>query len=409
MSEFFNLSNPLLRSDPHVLFKKYASKGPIQRGLLAMPGYEDTWYFLGFEEARTLLKSGLHDPLYREDISGSTTEEVSLSKDRSLIWRCLSEWPLFQSPPLHTHRRALLTNLFKKNSVNRYRLSIQAIACDLLDKTSTHSKIEIQQEFSFPLAVSAITQTLGLIPPDIVWFKGLTRKIADVLDLGYTPESYTPGLHALNELVAYVEESVAWKHRHLSDDLLSQLLVSIDGEPNLAKNLVVSLITQMLFAGQETVADAIGNSVNLLSRYPDSLELLRSNPRLIENAIREILRYESSVQFTSPRIITHDMQFDDTKIRAGELTVVVLSACNRDNRRFKNPDHFDIKRDLSGTELSFGHGIHHCLGIHFAHMVMQVALEELLHKLPKDWILHRDVEWRNNATFRGPASLSLSL
>jgi cytochrome P450 len=406
---YFDPFDPLLRSDPYAVFRHHVGQGPIQRGGSSMPGYENTWYFFGFEEARQLLRSGLHMPVLRTEIFTQEISGIKLSEDRALLWQHLSEWPLFQNPPMHTHRRALVAHAFRDSSLKKLGSYIKATAGTLLDKALPNKTIEIQQEFSYPLAISAITRVLGLPPPDIAWLKGITRKMANVLDLGYVPAAYAPGISALNELIAYVEESIAWKRQHLSDDLLSQLLRPLEDNTTLGDNLVVTLVTQILIAGQETVSDGIGNGVNLFASHPDQLQLAQCNPQLIENAVQEILRFDSPVQFTSSRTVTSDMQFGDIQIAAGEITIVALGACNRDGRRFDNPDQFDIKRDLSGPELSFGHGIHYCLGVHFARMVMHIAFEELLGKLPKNWILNSPVQWRDNAVFRGPAALTLTL
>ena len=408
MTGFFDPLNPLLKSDPYALYKQYLANGSVQRGSPTMPGYENTWYVFGFEEARQLLKSSLHEPLHRVEMSAKETGDIPLSEDRALIWQHLSEWPLFQSPPLHTKRRALLAGAFQEPALKKLEAYLESTADKLLDKALNNNAVNIQQEFSYPLSVTAIAQVLGLPPPDIAWFKGITKKITAVLDLGYVPATYAPGIAALNEIIAYAEDAIKWKRQHLSDDLLSQLLRPIDDVAPLDDGVIVSLITMILITGQETVADGIGNGVNSLIAHPDQLKLARKNPGLIDNVVREILRFDSPLQFTSTRTITRDMHLGDIEIAPGEITIVALGACNRDGRRFHDPDHFDIRRDLSGSELSFGYGIHYCLGVHLARMVMRIAFLALFDKLPKTWALESPVEWRDNVVFRGPTALTLS-
>jgi cytochrome P450 len=407
MTIAFDPFSPLLKSDPYSFFRKNLVNGPIQRSKSAVPGHESTWYFLGFEEARLLLKSDLKAPLSKAN--ELYQEPNLLPENRALIWQHLSEWPLFQHPPLHTQRRALIANAFRRPALGKLESRIRSLAGNLLKEALTGNSIELQRTFSYPLAVTAINEVLGLPPPDILWFKELTKKIADFLDLGHTPGVYAPGMDALNELISYVEEAMVWKRQHLSDDLLSVLLRPLDNDVQLENNIIISLVTQILIAGQETMADGIGNGVNVFAAHPDQLDLARTNPQLIENTIQEILRFDSPVQFTSSRLTTRDLEFGDVRIAAGDMTIVALGACNRDSRRFQNPDQFNIQRDLSGPELSFGQGIHYCVGVHFARMVTAIAFQELFGKLPNNWILQSPVTWRNNAVFRGPAALTLRL
>ena len=407
-SSLFNPLDPNTRLHPYEVYKRYAQHGPIQRGHASIPGYENTWYFFGFEEARQVLKAPFHKPLFSNELPNKDND-TELIPDRSLIWRHLSEWPLFQNPPIHTARRALLMDAFKESNLATLEASIRQDADKLLDNSLSKSTCEIQQEFAYPLAVGAISKILGIPCPDIPWFKSITKKLADVLDLGYVPDAYAPGMAALNELITFTEEAIDRKKTHLADDLISQLIKPLNNESNLDHNIIVSLITQVLFAGQETVADSIGIAVHTLVSHPEQLTLLQNNPALLDNAIKEILRFDCPVQFTGSRAATEDFYFGEIKIAAGEPTIIALGACNHDARRFPNPEIFDIQRDLSGPELSFGYGIHYCLGVHLARMVMRIALEKLLERLPEIWAMDKPTIWRNNNVLRGPSSLTLRL
>lgn len=405
----FNPFDPSIKTEPYNGYRRYVEIGPIQRGYPSIPGHEDTWYFFGFEEARQALRAPLHKPLFNVNSAKPPSNDSILSNDRALIWQHLSEWPLFQNPPIHTARRALLADAFKEAHLEKLSHSIQLNADRLLDVALSQDSFEIQQNFAYPLAVAAISQVLGIPCPDVTWFKSTTKKLADVLDLGYVPAAYAPGMTALNELITYTEEAIDWKRSHLADDLLSQLVKPVNGDANPDHNTIVSLVTQVLFAGQETVADSIGIAVHTLANHPQQLALLQNNPALLDNAMKEILRFDCPVQFTGSRAASEDIQFGDIKIAAGETTIIALGACNHDKRRFTNPEVFDIQRDLSGPELSFGHGIHYCLGVHLARMVMRIALQTLLERLPKTWVLDRPTVWRDNNVLRGPSALTLRL
>lgn len=407
----FDPFDPQMKTDPYAVYRKVASLGPIQQGNASIPGYENAWYFFGFEEARQVLKAPFHKPLFGIGLPNRSTPEFSndFSIERAKIWQHLAEWPLFQNPPIHTARRALLVDAFKESRLAILEASIRHDADSLLNDALSKNTFEIQQGLAYPLAVRAISKVLGIPCPDIFWFKSTTKKLADVLDLGYVPNAYVPGMAALNELIAYTEEVIDWKKSHLANDLLSQLIkpLNVDNNPN--HNNIVSLVTQVLFAGQETVADSIGIAVHTLSNHPDQLSLLQNNSALLDNAIKEILRFDCPVQFTGSRAASEDINFGGINIAAGDTTIIAIAACNHDARRFHNPEIFNIQRDLSGPELSFGYGIHYCLGVHLARMVMRVALEKLLERLPQTWVLDSPTIWRNNNVLRGPSALTLCL
>lgn len=401
----FNPFDPQLKADPYALFKQYRENAPVSLGCSTSPGYADTWYFFGFEEARQLLRCKLSEP-------GKRAESALTHADaRSQIWKHLSGWPLFQDPPIHTHRRALLAGAFREPALARLQYAHKQHAEDLLQQFHRrgHQQIDIVTEFAYPLAVGAISRVLGIPAPDTTWFKAITRKISDVLDLGYVEAAYEPGLEALKALIAYVEEMIIWKSTHLGDDLLSALIRPDKGSPQLSAEVLTQMATQILFAGQETVADGIGNGVFACMEQPQQLALLRSKPELLANFTTEVLRYRNPVLFTGSRILEEDFTCGDISIKAGEPTIIALAACNRDSRRFTAPDQFNIQRDLGGTELSFGHGIHYCLGAHHARQVMQVGFAALLQHLPAEWQLASPVNWRPNSVLNGPLHLKLAL
>jgi len=401
----FDPFDPQLKSDPYGLFKQYRQNNPIQLGCSTTPGYADTWYFFGFEEARQLLRCDLHEPQKR--IEGLVPETPPDA--RAKIWQHLSGWPLFQDPPLHTSRRAMLASSFRDPALAILNHATEQHADVLLGNilAKNTDELDIQTEFAFPLAVAAIFRAVGIPAPDTAWFKNITRKLVNVLDLGYVSDAYEPGLAALNELIDFVQEMTRWKTSHLDNDLLSALIKTDAEGQKLADDVITQLITQILFAGQETVADAIGNGVHALVTNPDQLAKLRVNPALMSNLITEVLRYNNPVMFMGSRILPNDKKIGHIVIPAGQPTIVAVAACNHDPRRFDKPQQLDINRDLTNTELSFGHGIHYCLGAHYARQVMQIAFTALLDKLPQKWEIAAPAVWRPNTILRGPLSLRI--
>jgi len=401
----FNPSLISAQANPYQFLSQYSDIAAIQKGAPAIPGYSHTWYFFGFEESKKLLQSEFIEPNFRKDFQINDSEHEYLSPERLALWQHVANWPLFESPPLHTSRRALLAQSFRQATMLALASYIQAESDRLISQAMLKRYVNLQQEFIAPLAVSVISKVIGIPSPDSTWLKVNTYKISRAFDFGSTSQHYIEGLESLNLLVAFIKEMLIWKKQHLSEDLLSSLICKMDNVEPIDESVVISMMTQVLIAGQETISGLMGNGIYAFTKHAEQLTLLKENPSLIDNAVAEILRYDSSLLFTSTRVLKDNFTYGDIQIRAGETTSVVLAACNHDSRRYSNPSQFDIQRDLSGTELSFGHGIHYCIGSHLARLVTKIALQTLIKKLPNHWVLEEPVIWRSNNNMRGPTSL----
>jgi pimeloyl-[acyl-carrier protein] synthase len=208
-------------------------------------------------------------------------------------------------------------------------------------------------------------------------------------------------------IVAYFRDLVAQRRAVPTDDLISDLIAARDGTDRLSEDELLATCALLFFAGHETTVNLIGNGMLALLRNPDQLQLLCTQPELIDNAVEELLRYDSPVQRTF-RLAAEDVQFGNQRIRAGEQVMVMLGAANRDPRRFADPDRLDLLRVDAAQHLSFGGGMHYCVGAPLARMEAQVALTTLLQRLPGLRLRDEAPAWRPGLIFRGLRHLPLA-
>ena len=210
---------------------------------------------------------------------------------------------------------------------------------------------------------------------------------------------------ALRNFRAYFAELVAERRARPQDDLLSQLVHAEEEGERLTDDELLANMTFLFGAGHETTQNLIGNARNLLARRPEQYRRLRAEPELITNAVEEFLRYEPPVQVTG-RTAVDGIELDGLTVEQGERWILLLAAANRDPARFEDPDRLDVGRP-DVRPLSFGGGIHHCLGAALARVEGQEAIGGFARTFASVEAERDDVEWRENFTLRGPRTLPL--
>jgi hypothetical protein len=309
-------------------------------------------------------------------------------------------------PPAHTRQRALMTKAFTPRILERIRGQIQQLTEDLVGPWQKTGQIELVHALAHPLPITVILQLLG-IPAEIA---GHVSASSAAISEFFSLIVPAPGqLMRLAETLRTSSEQLRpiIHERRMSpqNDLLSSMATAEDNGEMLSEDEVGMLAALMLFAGHETTTHMIGNIMLALLRNPDEMERLKADPSLLEPAIPELLRYDTSVQFVW-RVALEDLQLRDKTVRRGERVMLGLGAANRDPSVFRDPDHLDVKRPAP-RPLTLGHGIHYCLGAALAKMECESALRSLL-RLPGLRLATDRVEWRPNFVLRGPASLPLA-
>jgi cytochrome P450 len=198
---------------------------------------------------------------------------------------------------------------------------------------------------------------------------------------------------------------IAERRQNPQDDILTALIAAEEQGDRLSESELIAMCILLIGAGHETTVNLIGNGMLALLQNRDQLELLRDNPELVGTAVEELLRYNSPVQMTF-RTVTEDMVFNGAQLQRGQTVCLILGAANRDTAVYADPDRLDITRQEAHC-LSFGGGIHYCVGAPLARLEGEIALNTLLRRRPQMQVATDNVQWRPLIALRGLESLPL--
>ncbi|MEU9886093.1 cytochrome P450 [Sphaerisporangium sp. NPDC051011] len=358
---------PLTRTDPFDPpgdLRLWREEGPI-RPMLYADGHVG-WLVTGYSIARAVLA----DPRF-------TTDPALLHPPigQRATQRLLEDLPGFflqEDPPEHTRLRRRLTGHFTVHRMQALEPRVEAITSDHLDAMErTGPPADLVREFALPIPSLVICELLGVPYGDHEMFQ---RRSAVILDLDSSHEQVR---RALDDLMNYLRGLVTRKRTAPGDDLISELAT----DRGLTIDEVTGVAVLLLVAGHETTANMLALGTFTLLRNPAQLAALREDPSLAGGAVEELLRYLTIVHLGPVRAAREDVEIDGHRIRAGDSVTLSLPAANRDPARFEDPDALDITRHAAG-HLSFGHGVHQCLGQQLARMEMRVAYPALLRRFP---------------------------
>lgn len=304
--------------------------------------------------------------------------------------------------PEHGRYRNLLAPALRPRLIARWEeMLIGKVADELIDSFAHKGKAELVADFNFSYPAQIVARIVGVPQENFVQFQRWA--VAIVGGLG----DPAAGIQAAQELRAYLADFIAARRDNPEDDLLSELVkAELDGD-RLNEEEIYSFLLLLLPAGIETTFRSIGNLLfNLLSR-PDQLEALRKDPSLISMAIEENLRFDSPIQ-TSPRTATRNTEIGGVAIAKDSIIISITGAANHDPALVENPDAFDIQRK-STRHITFGNGVHTCMGLHLAKLETRIAITKLLERLPGlrldvDRVREMDAHIRGKA-FRSPTAI----
>jgi cytochrome P450 len=286
--------------------------------------------------------------------------------------------------------------------VERLRARIEELTDEFLTQAARRGTFDVIADFAVPFPVTVIAEMLGIPTADRAVFKKWSDHLVGALDPVARPAPHVMR-RTLDEFRAYVNRLAGERRRKPADDLLTALVQAEDAGDRLTEAELYGTVALLLTAGNETTTNLIGNGLISLLRQREQLDRLRAEPGLIDSAVEELLRWESPVQLTM-RIPTEDVDFDGRHFAKGAAVVAVLAAANRDPAVFANPDTLDIGRD-DNDHLSFGSGIHFCLGAQLARLEGRYALGEIVRRFPDIRLAADGVTWRRLTFLRGLEAL----
>jgi cytochrome P450 len=320
-------------------------------------------------------------------------------------YRWLSEVFVYQDPPRHTRLRALVTQALNMRRVQAMRPRIQAITDELIDRVADQGHMEVIRDFAYRMPTMVMCDMLGIdrTEADDDLLGKLNQAIADsflVLEMrALRPEELELADRQITFLEDFFHAIFEKRRKEPRDDLATDLIQAREeGGSGLTEREMVTVAVGLFGAGFETTAHIIGNGLLTLHRNPDQWQALVDDQSLAAGAAEEILRFESSLTATY-RTAFADREMHGKTIKEGQRVLLMIAGGNHDPRVFTDPDRFDIRR-AEAKPLSFGGGIHFCVGAELARMETTIALTTLAHRLPTMRIDTSEPAWRG-LLFRG--------
>lgn len=311
-------------------------------------------------------------------------------------------------PPDHTRIRRLAGKAFTPRRVEALIPRIEAQVDVVFDRVAPTGRMDVIADLAFPLPFAVISEMLGIPTDDSDRMRDVSHTLVRTLEPLTGPDDVPALIAASDAMHGFVEEMVRWKRKHPADDLLTALIEVRDGGDALTHDELHDQVTLLYVAGHETTVNLIGNGTLALLRHPAQLARLRDDPSLVPNAVEELLRFDGPVQF-SRRITLDDLEIDGVTIPAGSFVFTVLGAANRDPAHFgPDAETLDLARRLAPQHLSFGGGIHHCLGAVLARAEGRAAIGGLVRRFPDVALTTETPTWNGRLVLRGLDTLPVT-
>jgi cytochrome P450 len=387
----FDPLSPAVIGDPYPHYHRLRALDPVHRSPFG--------FFVLSRHADVALV--LRERRFGKDFVGRMQRRHGREVLDEPVYRSMRHWMLQQDPPDHTRLRGLVVGAFTARRVEDMRPRIQQIVDARLDRLARMGRVDLIADFAFPLPVTVICEMLGIPEEHHGFFFTGARTGGRLLDPVPLTRAELDAANASSLASAeYFRSLLDLRRRQPGEDLTTQLLQAEEEGNKLSSEELIANINLLFGAGHETTVNLIGNGLLALYRNPDQLRLLRANPTLIGNAIEELLRYDSSVQLTG-RVSLETTEIGGVHVAKGESVLCLLGAANRDPAVYAEPDRLDIER-RNVRPMSFGGGIHFCLGAQLARIEAEIAIASLLRRLPHltlDDAQHP--QWRPTFVLRG--------
>ena len=288
---------------------------------------------------------------------------------------------LTADPPRQRRYRALCQKPFSASSVSKLRPYIENLANELIDDIIDDGQCNWMDAFAVPMPVRMIAYILGVPLSDMALFKEWSDANVYAFSAGQTREGALNAARLVVDFQHYFAEKIEARKRQPTDDVLSDIVnSSADGEHPMDLEECLSVISQLLVAGNETTTSTFAEGMHLLATHPEQVQLVQQDPSLVPNMVEEMLRL-STPTAQMWRICKEDTQVGDVLIPAGATMMIKFASANRDANQFPQPDRFDVTRDNLKTQIAFGQGVHHCLGAPLARQELTVGFEVILKRM----------------------------
>lgn len=406
MTYTFDLGNPATNANPFPEFARLRAEDPIHWS----PAMK-AWIITRHADVKQVALNNRQISADRLTPFFKTNPEYLRGSIDSLV-RYLNHWMVFRDPPDHTRLRRLFNKAFTPTSVSNLRPSIESIVAHLIDGMEARARrgetVDYIADFAYPLPASVIMDLLGVPRADLervkVWSDDIALFIGTAQVAGNKYLRAESGAKAMSD---YFRSLVEARTSEPHDDMISHLVLARDDRDALTTDEIIGTCILLLFAGHETTTNLIGNGFLYSMRHRDQWERLVADRSLAGSAVEEYLRYDGPSGALA-RVAAADLEMGGKTIREGQRLFAFMNSANRDPEAVDDPDRFDIGREPN-AHLTFGHGIHFCLGAPLARLEAQIATTRLAERLPDIRLSGGDPEWHDSLILRGVKRLPVQL
>jgi cytochrome P450 len=406
MSYVFDLGNPATNANPFPEFARLRVEDPVHWS----PAMK-AWIVTRHADVKQVALNNKQISADRLTPFFKTNPEYQKGSIESLV-RYLNHWMVFRDPPDHTRLRRLFNKAFTPTSVENLRPNIEGIVSLLIDgmeaKARRGETVDYIADFAYPLPASVIMDLLGVPRADLQIVKEWSDDIALFIGTAQVAgNKYLRAEAGAKAMSDYFRTLVEDRTTQPRDDMISLLVLARDDRDALSTDEIIGTAILLLFAGHETTSNLIGNGFLYSMKNREQWERLIADPSLAPSAVEEFLRYDGpSGAFA--RVAAADVEMVGKTIRQGQRVFAFMNSANRDPEAFEDAERFDIGR-VHNPHVTFGHGIHFCLGAPLARLEAQIAAIRLTERLPHIRLSGGDPEWHDSLILRGVKSLPIAL
>lgn len=318
---------------------------------------------------------------------------------------------LTEDPPVHRRYRGMVNQAFTARRVSTLQPDIERICHELIDKMLAKGTVEFVSEFAEPVPLTVIAEQLGVSLDDYELFKTWSDAFVAQLSGMASREQQIEAAKLIVQFQHYFAERLEERRNNPQDDIISDIVhAQFENERPLDMPEMLSILQQLLVAGNETTTSSIAEGVLLMIRYPEQFAKLKANPDLVDNLVEEVLRL-STPTANMWRVATKDTEINGVPVEKGGMVQIRYSAANRDAGQYPDPDTFDVERGNAPSQIAFGYGVHMCIGASLARKEMNVAFRCLLERIDRFELAcdESELNYPPNVLLRGLSSLPLTL
>lgn len=392
----FNPLDPTFIADPYPLYARLRETAPVFK---TPSGF---WLITRYEDANLALR----DKRFGKDFAGAMERRYgTAARLKEPAIASLANTMLVLDPPDHTRLRGLVNKAFTARRVADMRPRIKALVDEQLDRVIGSGQMDVIRDLAHRLPVIVICDMLGIPEEHRAPFlagSGVNGRILEPVPM--TRAELDEANVATQMAAVYFDQLCELRRREPRDDLTTELVRAEEAGDKLTPEELQANISLLFGAGHETTTNLIGNGLLALHRNVDQWERLKADPSLVPNAVEELLRYDSSVQITG-RSTMAEVEIGGVTLAPQESVVILLGAANRDPAQYPDPDRLDIGRP-NVRPLSFGGGIHHCLGAQLARLEAELVFTALIERIPNIELPEKEAPaWRSSFALRGLSRL----